>query len=66
MNQEASSSNPSTPAPWASPMDAFKGRETGNMSSEDKGVDIYGYNTSFGQINGDYLDFEGHRGMNLL
>ncbi|CBI22683.3 unnamed protein product, partial [Vitis vinifera] len=58
MNQEASSSNPSTPAPWASPMDAFKGRETGNMSSEDKGVDIYGYNTSFGQINGDYLDFE--------
>lgn len=66
MNQEASSSNPSTPAPWVSPMDAFKGRETGNMSSEDKGVDIYGYNTSFGQINGDYLDFEGHRGMNLL
>ena len=77
MNQEASSSsNPSTPAAWASPMDAFKGgREAagGNMASDDMVFDIYGggggglgYNASCGPITGDYLDFEGHRGMNLL
>ncbi|KAJ6676085.1 N6-ADENOSINE-METHYLTRANSFERASE NON-CATALYTIC SUBUNIT [Salix viminalis] len=64
VNQEATSSNPSTPAPWASsPMEGYRGREGGNMLSEDKVFDMYGYN---GQANADYLDFESHRPMNLL
>ncbi|PRQ48943.1 putative mRNA (2'-O-methyladenosine-N(6)-)-methyltransferase [Rosa chinensis] len=64
MNQEASSSNPSTPAPWASsPMEGFKGREGSIMPSDDKVFDMYGYS---GQANGDYIDFESHRQMNLL
>ena len=64
LNQEATSSNPSTPAPWASsPMEGYRGREGGNMPSEDKVFDVYGYN---GQANADYLDFESHRPMNLL
>lgn len=63
LNQEASSSNPSTPAPWASPMEGFRGRESGNMPLEDKLFDMYGYG---GQPNGEYLDFESHRPMNLL
>ncbi|KAI5570036.1 hypothetical protein BDE02_12G119200 [Populus trichocarpa] len=64
LNQEASSANPSTPAPWASsPMEGCRGREGGNMPSEDKVFDMYGYS---GQANGDYLDFESHRPMNLL
>ncbi|EEF49075.1 conserved hypothetical protein [Ricinus communis] len=63
LNQEASSSNPSTPAPWASPMEGFRGREGGNMPSDDKLFDMYGYS---GQANGDYLDFESHRPMNVL
>jgi hypothetical protein len=33
------------------------------MPSEDKVFDMYGYS---GQANGDYLDFESHRPMNLL
>ena len=62
LNQEASSANPSTPAPWASsPMEGCRGREGGNMPSEDKVFDMYGYS---GQANGDYLDFESHRPMN--
>lgn len=63
MNQEASSSNPSTPAPWASPMEGFRGPEGLNMATEDKVFDMYGYG---GPINGEYLDFEPHRPMNLL
>ncbi|KAL6219995.1 hypothetical protein ACLB2K_007753 [Fragaria x ananassa] len=64
MNQEASSSNPSTPAPWAaSPMDGYNGREGSIMPSDDKIFDMYGYS---GQANGDYIDFEAHRHMNLL
>ncbi|KAF2315591.1 hypothetical protein GH714_040103 [Hevea brasiliensis] len=62
LNQEGSSSNPSTPAPWASPTEGFRGREIGNMNLEDKHFDMYGY----GQANGEYLDFESHRPMNLL
>ncbi|XP_050225761.1 N6-adenosine-methyltransferase non-catalytic subunit MTB [Mercurialis annua] len=63
LNQEASSSNPSTPAPWAPPMEGIRGREGGNMPAEDKVFDMYGYG---GPANGDYLDFESHRAMNLL
>ncbi|XVF29798.1 hypothetical protein REPUB_Repub16aG0002200 [Reevesia pubescens] len=64
LNQEASNSNPSTPATWASsPMEAFRGREGINMSSDDRMFDMYGYG---GQANGDYLDFESHRPMNLM
>ncbi|KAA8516880.1 hypothetical protein F0562_017302 [Nyssa sinensis] len=36
LNQEASSSNPSTPAPSASPLEGFKGREGVNMASDDR------------------------------
>ncbi|TYJ25943.1 hypothetical protein E1A91_A07G083700v1 [Gossypium mustelinum] len=63
LNQEGSSSNPSTPAAWASPMEAFRGREGMNMSSDDRMFDIYGYGS---QANGEYLDFESHRPMNLM
>ncbi|XWS28289.1 hypothetical protein CRYUN_Cryun25bG0054900 [Craigia yunnanensis] len=34
LNQEASSPNPSTPAPWTLPMEAFRGREGINISSD--------------------------------
>jgi hypothetical protein len=63
LNQEATSSNPSTPAPWASPMEGFRGREGSGMPSDDKIFDMYGYS---GQANQDYIDFEPHRPMNLL
>ncbi|KAF2312247.1 hypothetical protein GH714_028745 [Hevea brasiliensis] len=63
LNQETSNSNPSTPAAWASPMEGFRGRESGNMPLEDKLFDMYGY---AGQANGEYLDFESQRPMNLL
>ncbi|XVF63468.1 hypothetical protein PTKIN_Ptkin09bG0089100 [Pterospermum kingtungense] len=63
VNQEASSSNPSTPAAWAPPMEGFRGREGINMSSDDRMFDVYGYG---GQASGDYLDFESHRPMNLM
>ncbi|KAI5347081.1 hypothetical protein L3X38_014960 [Prunus dulcis] len=63
INQEASSSNPSTPAPWASQLEGFKGREGNNLPSDDKVFDMYGYS---GQANGDFIDFESHRHMNLL
>lgn len=62
-NQEASSSNPSTPAPWASPMEGFRGREMGNMPSDEKYFDMYSFS---GQANADYPDFETQRQMNLL
>ncbi|KAH7538079.1 hypothetical protein FEM48_Zijuj03G0161000 [Ziziphus jujuba var. spinosa] len=63
LNQEASSSNPATPGPWAPPMEGFKGREGCNIPSDDKVFDMYGYG---GPANGDYLEFESHRQMNLL
>lgn len=63
LNQEASSSNVAAPAPWGSPMEGFKGREGCNIPSDERVFDIYGYG---GQVNGDYLDFESHRQMNLL
>ncbi|KAK8541761.1 hypothetical protein V6N13_137645 [Hibiscus sabdariffa] len=65
LNQEGSnSSNPSTPAAWASPMEsAFRGREGINMSSDDRMFDMYGYSN---QANGEYLDSESHRPMNLM
>ena len=63
LNQEASSSNQSTSASWDLPMEAFRGREGVNMSSDDRMFDMYGYG---GQANGDYLDFESHGSMNLM
>lgn len=62
INQEASSNPLNPPGAWASPMEGFKGREA-NIPSDDKIFDMYGYN---GRPNGDYLDFESHRQMNLL
>ncbi|CAK8573472.1 unnamed protein product [Lathyrus sativus] len=65
VNQDASSSNPSTPAPWASsPMEGFKGREGSVMPSDDKLFDMYGgFN---GPPPPGYLDFESFRQMNML
>lgn len=69
MNQDSSSSNPSTPVPWGpSSMEGFKGREGGgNMASdENKVFDMYGgYNTAPPSCmpagGGDYMDFDSHR-----
>ncbi|KAL0403489.1 UNVERIFIED_CONTAM: N6-adenosine-methyltransferase non-catalytic subunit MTB [Sesamum radiatum] len=66
LNQEASSSNIPSPAPWASPMEAFKGREGGHLPSDGQMYDMYGYNAQFGPPTGDFLDYESHRGMNML
>ncbi|KAG9144645.1 hypothetical protein Leryth_020932 [Lithospermum erythrorhizon] len=54
LNQEASSSNMSTPGPWASPMDNFQGRDRGRMASEDRSFDMYGYNSPFMQANAEF------------
>ncbi|XP_057952224.1 N6-adenosine-methyltransferase non-catalytic subunit MTB [Malania oleifera] len=66
LNQEASSSNPSTPAPWASPLEGSKGREGSNFASDDRVYDIPGYNPPCGLPNGDYIDFDSHRTINLM
>ncbi|KAI3470482.1 hypothetical protein Pfo_027145 [Paulownia fortunei] len=66
LNQEASSSNIPSPAPWASPMETFKGREGGHLPSGDRMFDMYGYNAPFGPATGDFLDYESQRGMNML
>ncbi|KAI4351691.1 hypothetical protein L6164_006026 [Bauhinia variegata] len=64
LNQEGSNSNPSTPAPWGSPLEGFKGREGPGpfLPPDDKVFDMYGgYN---GQAA--YLDFDSCRQMNML
>ncbi|KAL2473590.1 Methyltransferase-like protein 1 [Forsythia ovata] len=67
LNQEASSSNVSTPGPWASPIQTFKGREGGYMGSDDRVLDVYGYNAPpFGPASGDFSDYESQRGLNML
>ncbi|PIN03364.1 putative N6-adenine methylase involved in transcription regulation [Handroanthus impetiginosus] len=68
LNQEASASNIPSPAPWGSPMEAFKGREGGHMMpSDDRMFDMYGYNAAqFGPSAGEFLDYESHGGMNML
>nr|GLL40422.1 methyltransferase-like protein 1 [Ipomoea trifida] len=63
-NQEASSSNISNQGPWASPMEGFRGRESGQMT-DDRILDMYAYNASFGQVNPEFLDYEPHRAMNM-
>ncbi|XP_042478394.1 N6-adenosine-methyltransferase non-catalytic subunit MTB-like isoform X1 [Macadamia integrifolia] len=65
LNQEASGSNPQTPAPWASPSGSMKG-DAGNVAADDKYFDIYGYNALFGQTSGDHIEFESHRALNML
>ncbi|XP_015941460.1 N6-adenosine-methyltransferase non-catalytic subunit MTB [Arachis duranensis] len=63
-SQDASSSNPSTPAPWGSPLEGFKGREGSVMPPDDKVCDImYGFH---GPATAGYLDFEPYRQMNML
>ncbi|GFS38176.1 hypothetical protein Acr_00g0056160 [Actinidia rufa] len=66
LNQEASSSNFSTPSPWVSPMESFKGQDGGNISTDDMLFDVYGCNPSIGLPNGDYRDYEIQRTMGLL
>ncbi|KAK7391343.1 hypothetical protein VNO78_19758 [Psophocarpus tetragonolobus] len=63
VNQDASSSNPSTPAPWGSPLEGFKGREGSVMPSDDKVMDMYGFH---GPPSASYLEFESYRQMNML
>lgn len=63
VNQDASSSNPSTPAAWASPLESFKGREGSVMPSDDKVIDMYGFH---GPATAGYLDFDSYRQMNML
>ncbi|KAA8539940.1 hypothetical protein F0562_026632 [Nyssa sinensis] len=60
LNQEPSSSIPTTSAPWAPPLEGFKGREGGNMGSDDRVFDMYGYNVACGQTNGDYVNYGSH------
>ncbi|KAK6137927.1 hypothetical protein DH2020_028340 [Rehmannia glutinosa] len=62
LNQEASGSNIPSPAPW----ETFKGRESGHLPSDERMFDMYGYNAPFGPLAGDFLDYESHRGMNML
>lgn len=47
-------------------MEAFKGREGGHMPTDERMFDMYAYNAPFGPGTGDYLDYESHRGMNML
>ncbi|XP_057487781.1 uncharacterized protein LOC130773842 [Actinidia eriantha] len=63
LNQEASSSNFSTPSSWVSP--SFKGQDGGAISTDDRLFDVYGYNPSIGLPNGDYRDYETQR-MNKI
>ncbi|XP_061353821.1 N6-adenosine-methyltransferase non-catalytic subunit MTB-like isoform X2 [Gastrolobium bilobum] len=63
LNQDASSSNPSTPAPWSSPLDGFKAREGSVVPSDGKAFDVYGFN---GPAPANYVDFEPSRQMNLM
>nr|KYP74770.1 Methyltransferase-like protein 1 [Cajanus cajan] len=63
INQDASSSNPSTPAHWASPMEGFKGREGSVLPTDDKVMDMYGFH---GPAAASYLDFDSYRQMNML
>ncbi|XP_042512210.1 N6-adenosine-methyltransferase non-catalytic subunit MTB-like [Macadamia integrifolia] len=55
LNQEASSSNPQTSTPWASPVGSLKGLDAGNVALEDKYFDNYGYIASLGLSSGDHL-----------
>lgn len=57
-NQEASSSN--YPGSWALPMDGFKG-------PNDTGYEMYGFNMHHPMPpNGEFLDFEAQRMMNMM
>ncbi|XP_010671829.2 N6-adenosine-methyltransferase non-catalytic subunit MTB [Beta vulgaris subsp. vulgaris] len=57
LNQEASSSN--HPAPWAPQMEGFKG-------PNENVFDMYGYNMHPMPANGEFLDFEAQRMMNMM
>ncbi|CAI0403078.1 unnamed protein product [Linum tenue] len=67
LNPEASSSNPSTPAPWSGPPPlegGFRGREGMTMAPpEEKIFEMYGFS---GPPHGEHLDFDAHRPMNLM
>lgn len=63
MSQEVSSSNIPASLPWPSPMEGFKGPEGGNAPMEEKVFDMYSFG---GQPNGEFLDFESQRAMNML
>ncbi|GAB4826332.1 hypothetical protein Ancab_009198 [Ancistrocladus abbreviatus] len=63
LNQEASSDGL---VPWASPMEVLRGREFINTGPSDNFFDIYGYNAPPMQPNGEYLEFEPQRSINML
>lgn len=60
---DVSNSNPMTLPPWGSQMEGFKGREANNIPLGDKVFDVYGFGE---QPNGEYVDFESHRQINML
>ncbi|XP_019454218.1 PREDICTED: methyltransferase-like protein 1 isoform X1 [Lupinus angustifolius] len=59
VNQDSSSSNPYTPAPWG---ENFKGSEGSALPSDDKLNDMYAFHGPATT----YLDFESYRQINML
>ncbi|KAK4790811.1 hypothetical protein SAY86_031224 [Trapa natans] len=62
LNQEISSSNNLGHVLWGPPMEGFEGHDGGGYHMEDRVFDMYRYN---GGPNGEFLDFDPHRGMNM-
>ncbi|KAK4774143.1 hypothetical protein SAY87_029162 [Trapa incisa] len=63
-NQEITSSNHLGHVPWGPPpMEGLEGPDGGGYHMEDRGFDMYRYNEG---ANGQFLDFDPHRGMNMM
>ncbi|KAL6578082.1 hypothetical protein OROMI_010410 [Orobanche minor] len=66
LNQEASSSSIPSPATWASPLETLKGREGGHSPPDERMFDVYAHNGPYGPVGAEFLDYESHRGKNML
>ncbi|CAD5170453.1 unnamed protein product [Musa acuminata subsp. malaccensis] len=65
LNADFSGSEPATPAPWSSsPMVGYRGPDPEMMSVDV--YDAYGFNAASSHAFGDHIDFDSHRGPNLL
>ncbi|RWW33373.1 hypothetical protein BHE74_00050825 [Ensete ventricosum] len=65
LNADFSGSEPATPAPWSSsPMVGYRGPDPETMSVDV--YDAYGFNAASSHAFGDHIDFDSHRGPNLL
>lgn len=65
LNADFSGSEPATPAPWSSsPMVAYRGPDPEMMNVDV--YDAYGFNAASSHAFGDHIDFDSHRGPNLL